>query len=229
MDVFSSAKHRLRRRAFLRVAGGTAASAALVLAGCGTKTPEPVAVTNYRFPANDTGQLNYFYLLKQLLVGFYQQALAANPSGLQLGELDVLSDLRDHHVVHLQALNYALNSTPVIAQLTYTFTGLTLNTRAGLLAAAQTLEDLTLAAFNYSLPLLSSVDSLTLLAKMTSAQARHAATVRDLLDPTALAAPDAVLSQPGSQAAVASPVTVLTALTPYFAPFTFDGSLLPVA
>ncbi len=232
MDVFFRAEHGLRRRTFLRMAGGTAASAVLVLAGCKGTTPGPApAATAFQLTANDTGQLNYFYLLQQLQVAFYTQVLAANPSGLQAGELDVLGDLRDHHVVQLRALFYALGNAPLLPQLSYTFTGLTLNTRAGLLAAVQTLEDLTLAALNFSLPLLSSVDTLTLVAKIASAQARHASTVRDLLDPTALAAPAVpeVLSAADGLATATAPTVVLAALAAYFPAVTVDGSRLPVA
>lgn len=222
------AQRGLRRRAFLRVAGGTAASAALVLAGCQAKTPDPAPTTAYQFTPNETGLLNYFYLLQQLKVALYQQGLAANPTGLQTGELDVLTDLQDHHVVQLQTLYFALGNAPLLPQLTYVFTGLTLGTRPGLLAAAQTLEDLTLAALNYSLPLLGTADTLAYLLKIASAEARHATTVRDLLDPTALAAPDAVLDGNGL-AAVATPTTVLAVIAPYFSPIIVDGSLLPVA
>ena len=224
----SWATRTLRRRTFLRVAGSATAATSLTLAGCKTSTPEPDTTTpTYVLTNDDTGQLNYFYLLKQLLVAFYQKVTAAVPTDLTSSDLAIVVDLRDHEIVHALSLSYALGTTAGIPQLTFDFSALSLTTRAGVLAAAQTFEDLSSAALNFSIPFLSTADTLTFMLKIASAEARHAATVRDLLSPATLAAPDAVLTNGGPLATTALPADVLKGIAPYLTSAIIDVSLLP--
>ena len=229
MFLSSWAAQTVRRRTFLRVAGSATATAGLALAGCTGSTPEPATTPTYILSADDTGQFNYFYLLKQLLVAFYQKVLAAPPTDLLAGELAILTDLRDHEIVHMLSLGNTLGATAALPLLTFDFSTLPLTTRTGVLTAAQTFEDLSAAALSFGLPFIGTADTLAFLLKIASAEARHAATVRDLLTPTTLAAPDAVLSGGGPLAAIVLPADVLKVIAPYFPAAIIDVSLLPKA
>ena len=186
----------LRRRTFLRVAGASAASAALVLAGCSKDTPEPVAPPHPNrntLQTGETGLLNYCFLFKQLQAAFYTKVVAAYPADFTAADKTFFADLHDHEVVQRQALLFALGNN-YLPPLPFVFTSFTLTTRAGVLAAAQQLEDLGVAALVGALPLFSTFQLRVLLAKMLSVEGRHAALVRDLATPGTFAGPDVVMA-----------------------------------
>lgn len=189
----------VQRRTFFRVAGATAASSALVLAGCADDEPTPIDPTEQSFTlgTGDTGLLNYAYLLEQLEADFYTRVVAAPPADLSPAELEYLTDLRDHEVIHREFFKAALG-TSAIGAATFNFSSFTLTTRAGVLTAAQTLEDLGVAAYNGAGKLLADPTLLGLLGKIVSVEARHAALVRDLLLPNSFAAADVVANDGGT-------------------------------
>lgn len=208
----------LRRRSFLRVAGATAASSALVLAGCGKDiTPAPTSDTaTLSFKNDDSGLLNFTYLLEQIEAAFYQKVVDAFPSDFTAADKAAFIDLRDHEVIHREFLKYALGSSAYDASLTtplaFNFTAFTLTTRAGVYAAARTLEDVGVGAYNGMVKRITSSQYLTLLAKLASVEARHAAFVRDQAEPNSFAASD-VITASGSLAGldtVKTPAEVAT-------------------
>ena len=71
------------------------------------------------------------------------------------------------------------------ATITSTFAGVGFTDRAAVLAAARTLEDLGVAAYNGAVQYLTNPANVLSLAKIVSVEARHAATIRDLLQPRA--------------------------------------------
>jgi hypothetical protein len=237
-DIISSlsrAAAELPRRSFLRVAGASAATVGLVLAGCG-KTETPPATTNANLltvGAGDNGLLNYFYLLKQLQAAFYQKVVDAAPTDLQAGEQAFFDNLRDHEVVHRETLRYALGTNAYEATLTtplvFTFSTLTLPTRAGVLAAAQQFEDLGVAAYAGALRLITTTSTLALLAKIASVEARHAAFVRDLRTPGAFAGDDVVISSGGLQSVslAKTPTQVVAETKGFFQPVVVSIDALP--
>lgn len=212
----------LRRRSFLRVAGATAASSALVLAGCGSDEPTPVAPgpATLSFSNNDTGVLNYAYLLEQLEAAFYQAVVSAFPTDFTAADRAAFIDLRDHEVIHREFLKYVLGAgaydnggTPLV----FSFTSLNLTTRAGVYAAARTLEDVGVGAYNGAGKLLSDVRLLRVLAKLASVEARHAAFVREQALPGSFAAADVVVGS-GAFAGldtVKTPAEVVVAIAPF--------------
>ena len=131
-----------------------------------------------------------------------------------------------------QTIRYLIDPT-VIVQLfptdfAFNLTKFTLTTRAGMLAAAQQLADLAAAAYPVLLPLFttSSIPKRTLLLKMSSVQARHAAAVRDLLAPGSFANSDVV--DGAGQLLTKTPTEVTAALAPYFAPYVISVASLTV-
>lgn len=227
----------LGRRLFLRVSAASAASVALVAAGCTTTTPTPAVADPHQLtlPAGNPGLLYYAYLLALAQATTYQQVVTAPPVDLTANELAIFTDLRDHEVIYRELIKYAIDPTGVTVlfptDFVFNLTSFTLTTRAGVLAAAKQLEDLTTAAYPPLLSVLTTTLQQTLLLKMASVHARHAATVRDLLTPGSFANDDVV--QPAGQllagqAITIAPVDAMTALAPFFAPYVISVANLPV-
>ena len=230
-------KPGIQRRAFLRVAGASAATVTLVLAGCGDPEPEPIApnTNQLNLSPDANGLLNYVYLLKQLSTAFYKKVVDAPPTDLRTGEKAFFDDLHDHELVHRETLRFLLATAAYDAQLAtplaFDFTSFTLTSRAGVLAAARQLEDLLVAAFAGVLRLVRTPASVLFLAKMASVNARHAAFVRDLLLPGSFADDSVVVSANGLRAVspAKTPAQVMTETKAFFAPIVVNTALLPTA
>jgi hypothetical protein len=213
----------LGRRLFLQVSVASAASVALVVAGCGdSSTPTPATNPNQIvLPQGNQGLLYYAYMLALAQATTYQKVVDAPPSDLPTAERRIFADLRDHAVVHRETLRYLIDATRAntIFPTDFTFNFPSLTSRAGVLAAAQQIEDLVAAAYPVILPLFNNVNTYkrTLLLKMSTVQARHAATVRDLLTPGGFAS-SAVVDGTG-QLITQTPTAVLAALAPFVTPY----------
>lgn len=219
-----------RRRAFLQATGVAAASATLLLAGCGDDPePTPVDTTVLGLGSGDVGLLNYAYLLEQLEAAFYQKVISSPPSDLLPGELAYFNDLRDHEVIHRETLLFALG-TQAIATVAFDFSTLTLNSRAAVLAAAKRLEELGVAAYNGVIRLVSNISHVNLLLKISSVEARHAAFIQDLITPATFEVGTVVDAGPlRSVAASKTPTEVITEAAPFFLPLKVYVDSLPTA
>ena len=219
----------LRRRTFLRVAGASAASAALVLAGCGKDEPTPVVPPDPNLivlQGGDVGLLNYCFLLKQLEVALYQIVVTTYPADFGADDRALFADLRDHEVIHRQTLGTLLGDA-FLPALAFNFSSFALGTRAGVLAAAQRLEDLGTGLLAGALPLFDNAGLRQLLTKMLSVEARHAALVRDLAASGSFAGPDVVPPATGLHQAL-SPTAGNALLAPYIVPIVVSVVNLPV-
>jgi hypothetical protein len=134
--------------------------------------------------ANDFGVLNYAYALEQLEAAFYTAVVGSSTfaSTFSAQEQRVLTDLRDHEVIHREFFKAALG-TNAIQPLTFNLSAVNLQSRLSVLNAARDFEDLGVAAYNGAGRFLSSADFLTLAGKIVSVEARHASAIRDLLQP----------------------------------------------
>jgi len=132
--------------------------------------------------SGDTGVLNYAYALEQLEAAFYTQAVGSPYSNMSAQERQILTDLRDHEIVHREFLKTALGAG-AIPGLTPNFGKIKFNNRKSVLKTAQTFEDLGVAAYNGAGKLLTNPEFLLLAGKIVSVEARHAAAIRDLLKP----------------------------------------------
>jgi hypothetical protein len=141
----------------------------------------PAVTLNF---ANDFGVLNYAYALEQLEAAFYT-AVVASPTfaaTFTVPEQRLLTDLRDHEVIHREFLRTALGAN-AITMLTFNLSGVNLGSRLSVLNAARDFEDLGVAAYNGAARFLTSADLLTIAGKIVSVEARHASAIRDLLQP----------------------------------------------
>ncbi|RYF47457.1 MAG: ferritin-like domain-containing protein [Cytophagaceae bacterium] len=169
------------RRLFLRFAGALTVGGALLTACKDEENPTTVMAT-VDLGSGDVGILNYAYALEQLEAAFYTQVVATPFSGMTTAETQILTDLRDHEIIHREFFKAAL-STSAIGALTPNFTGINFNDRSSVLNTAKAFEDLGVAAYNGAGNLIKDVNYLALAGKIVSVEARHAAAIRDLLNP----------------------------------------------
>ena len=189
------------RRDFLRVLGmgGTVVLLPSVFSAC-DDDDDPTGNNNANNRpvslnlSNDFGILNYAYALEQLEAAFYTAVLAAPAfAGLSTEEKEVLTDLRDHEVIHREYFKAALGPTNRIRDLavnTATVAPLVAS-RDAILKSAEMFEDLGVAAYNGAGKYLTSGDFLTVAGKIVSVEARHAAAIRDMRDALGILGGDA--------------------------------------
>ena len=175
--------------------------------------------------SGDTGILNYAYALEQLEAAFYTAVVATPYAGITADETTMLTDIRNHEIIHRDFLAAALGAAAIPA-LEVTFTTVNLNVRDEVLGAARTFEDLGVSAYNGAGQLLTTPANLVNAGRIVSVEARHAAAIRDLLVANSFAASD-VVDTDGLDV-VRTPTEVLTLADP-FVVTTINASGLPTA
>ncbi|MBC7788532.1 MAG: ferritin-like domain-containing protein [Anaerolineae bacterium] len=164
--------------------------------------------------SSDIGVANYAYALEQLEARFYNIVTDNPASDLLAGELAILNDIRAHESVHRDFLRVYLGAA-AIPKLTFDFSSVDFTSRASVLATSRVFEDLGVAAYNGAGELLTDPQNLLLAGKIVSVEARHAAAIRDLIDPRSrFFAGDDVIDANGLDRAF-DPLTVLAAADPY--------------
>ncbi len=204
MDAINEERFRLRsRRSVLATAAKISAGGALGLAFAGSAAL-PFAAKANAAPAlaialaqaftDDTDILNYALTLEHLEYAFYRDGLA------KLGESTIskagdtetftlLSAIRDHEKVHVDALTKAvsgLKGVPV-QEATYDFG---YSDAAGFLEVAMALENTGVAAYAGAAPSIMNKDLLAAALGIHSVEARHAAALNRLNKMTPF--PDAI-------------------------------------
>ncbi len=170
------------RRTFLKWSGITLGVAAV---GCKTDVAGPG--DSVSLGTGDTAVLNYAYVLEQLEAAFYIQVARTPYTGITTPELQILTDIRDHEVIHRDFLETALGADAV-SKLEFDFTNIDFTSRSEVLNAAKGFEDLGVSAYNGAGPLLTDANLLAALGSIVSVEARHAAVLRDILAPKNAAA-----------------------------------------
>ncbi|GAB2769818.1 hypothetical protein GCM10027175_03830 [Hymenobacter latericoloratus] len=211
----------------------------MLLAGCNDDDDvTPVTTSNTLvLTANTVGLLNYLYLLEQLQAAFFQKVVDAFPDDFTADDRAAFTDLRDHEVIHRETLKYTLDTNAYDVNLgtnalAFKFDSFNLSSRSGAYAAARTLKDLSVAAYNgISRMLLTDAAErvtfqahLKLLVKMASVESRHAAFVREQLQSNSFAAPDVVDTNGLDGAKTPAEVAPLIAA---YLPITLNVAALP--
>jgi hypothetical protein len=202
------------RREFITLAAAGAAALGLtttmsgcVLAAAGTKK------LDFR---DDFGVLNFAYALETLEARFYEKVVAAPPRDLRAGELQILRDIGDHEKAHARFLKRSLQVLRVEVPASV-WPGIDFTSRTSVLTASRNFEDLGVAAYNGAGTRLRLAEFLTIAGKIVSVEARHAAAIRDLLDPNSRDfAGDDVVDAMGMDRAL-EPGEVLAQAQRYFA------------
>jgi hypothetical protein len=162
----------------------------------------------------DVGVLNYAYALEQLEAAFYTQVLDTPYDGMTEEETSLLTDIRDHEVEHRDFLKSALGDD-AIPNLEVDFSAVDFADRASVLGTAMVFEDLGVSAYNGAGKLIEDVAYLAEAGRIVSVEARHAAAIRDLLNPNSVSfAGDDVVDENGLDV-VNDPAAVLAAADPF--------------
>jgi hypothetical protein len=215
------------RRTFLQWSGVTLAVAALGCSDDNNDGGTGPGNSDVNLGSGDTGVLNYAYALEQLEAAFYTQAVAgAYFSGAPAGEQTILTDIKNHEVIHREFLKAALG-TAAIANLTVDFTSVNFADRTSVLTTARTFEDLGVSAYNGAGKLLADANNLLTAGKIVSVEARHASAIRDLITPGSFAAND-VVDGNGLDSPARTPAQILAAADTYITT-TINASGLPTA
>lgn len=200
------------RRRFLQWAG--VAVGVTLVAGCGDNDG-PTGLSGENLGSGDVGVLNYAYALEQLEAAFYTRVVATPFTGISAAERAILTDIRDHEIVHREFLKTALGAG-AIGTLTFDFASVNFASRASVLGTAKVFEDLGVGAYNGAGQLLTDVNLLLVAGKIVSVEARHASVIRDLLNPnSADFAGDDVVTVSGGLDQALTPTTVLNAADPF--------------
>ncbi|WP_295772696.1 ferritin-like domain-containing protein [uncultured Mucilaginibacter sp.] len=170
----------MARRSFLRFAGASAVAAGLMTSISSCKKNDGTDFQPVDIGSGDLAVLNYAYALEQLEAAFYTQVISNPYNGISADERALLTDIRDHEVIHREFFKKALGSN-AIPELTPNFSTINFSDRANVLGAAKTFEDLGVAAYNGVGYMIQTVDYLVLAGKIVSVEARHAALIRNLL------------------------------------------------
>jgi hypothetical protein len=208
----------VNRRLFLRSAGLATSMGAIVLNACKSDDPDPMIPGTgggaVELGTGDIGVLNYAYALEQLEAAFYTQVITTPYSGMTDAEKTILTDIRDHEIIHREFFKTALGDK-AIKGLTPDFSTIDFTKRDSVLGAAKLFEDTGVAAYNGAGKLIKNVDYLLLAGKIVSVEARHAAVIRDLLTPkTASFAGDDIVDANGFDKAT-PPADILAAVKGY--------------
>jgi hypothetical protein len=174
------------RRQFLQWAGLTVAVATVACDDDGEDITEPgnggASNDDVSLGTGDTAVLNYAYALEQLEASFYTIVVQGPPGDATEDELALLTDIRDHEVAHRDLLASTLGDA-AIPRLQFTFGDVQFGDRDAMLGTARDLEDLGVAAYNGVAQRITDPANLALAGKIVSVEGRHAAVIRDLLEP----------------------------------------------
>lgn len=205
----------LSRRRFIGYAGA-ATGLGLAAAAIGCRRDDDVAPVDPRINLGDgdTGVLNYAYALEQLEAAFYEQVCRSFYDGVTAREQAYLSQIRDHEMAH-EALFKAALGSQAIPPLTPDFSSIDFGSRSSVLEAARSFEDLGVSAYNGAGAFFRDTRNLGLAAKILSVEARHAAIIRELLQPLSFA-DTAVLNPISRIDAAQTPQQVLAVAGKFF-------------
>jgi hypothetical protein len=226
------------RRQFLRWSGVTLA---VVAVGCSSDTSvAPNATPTAGAAAGAAGAaaaepvnlgtgdvlvLNFALALEQLEAAFYTKVESAFYAGATAAEMAILRDIAKHERVHRDFLFAALGAA-AIPPLEVTFASVDFTSRTSVLTTARIFEDLGVSAYNGAGKYLMNPDFLVTAGKIVSVEARHAAVIRDLLQPkTAYFAGDDVVD-PNGLDVVRTPAAVAALAAPFIVT-PIDVSTLP--
>jgi hypothetical protein len=215
----------LQRRQFLKFIGGTMSAVAIVTACKKDDNDSSSGDNGVPLGADDIGILNYAYALEQLEAAFYTQVVASLYSGASATEQAYLTDIRDHEIAHREFFKTALGDKAIPA-LEVNFSSINFGSRESVLGTARAFEDLGVAAYNGAGQLIKSPDYLLLAGKIVSVEARHAATIRDLIS-NGTFADDTVVDPNGLDKSM-SPSEVLNIAKDYLKS-KIDASQLPAS
>ena len=176
------------RRDFLKVTGLLGAMALPGLSACGGSSTSTFASGPFTGDAGDLGQgdtaiLNVFYAYKQLTVSMLTYLTSGPGLAVNSNELAVINQIFQHEVAHLNYLKALLGVEAIPTLSNFDFTSVPRSDRNKVLNILREFEDVGVAGWNGSLGYLSRTETIAGLARMASVDARHSASLRELIKP----------------------------------------------
>ena len=213
------------RRNFLKLGGAGLLVAGLTLVGCRNEEmayEQPDSISD--LGTGDVGILNYAYALEQLEADFYTKVVNNFYSGISSAEKQVFIDIYNHEVIHRDFFKAAITAAGAAPtpNLEFKYDGVDFNSRTSILATAKALEDTGVAAYNGAGKYIKNLDYLVIAGKIVSVEARHAAAIRDIINPGSMDfAGDDVIGSNGLDVAK-EPKDIVAAAGSFFkTPFTW--------
>ena len=178
----------------LMAMGGTAVFLPSMMAACSkdknTNTvtgPNTGKALTIDFSKGDFAVLQFAYALEQLEADFYTRVVAAfSGSNLSSAEKAILTDIKNHEVIHREFLKVALGTTYGFT-ITTSYPNVNFSDRTSVLNTAASLEETGVKAYNGAAQYLADTGYLLAAGKIVSVEARHASAINDLLSPNSSA------------------------------------------
>ncbi|MBL7682421.1 MAG: ferritin-like domain-containing protein [Flavipsychrobacter sp.] len=181
-DQIAQETASLSRRKFLNYAGAIA-GAGILMASCKKEEDAPVPEEGaIELGSSDTGLLNYAYLLQQLEAAFYTDVLKNPYPGMTNTDKGIFTAIRDHEIVHREVLKNYLGPD-AIPTLENDWSSIDFSLKDSVWAKAKFIEEVVVAGLNGICKVITSETHLVYLSKMTVVDARHSATINDLITP----------------------------------------------
>jgi len=131
---------------------------------------------------DDFGLLNLMLVLETTEVRFYERVISAPPRDLRPGEFEILRDIKANERQHLRFLKRALGPLRVKVPAS-NFSSVDFTSRRSVLETARNFEDNGVATLNGAGRRVKLPEFLTIAGKLVSVEGRHAASLRDMLNP----------------------------------------------
>lgn len=172
-DFFPDALHR---RSFFKFLGVGAASLAWATSGCKIREKE----SRYKLGKGDFAVLNLAYALEQMEAAYYTRVTQNFYPGATELEKDLITDIRNNEIAHREWFRKVL-ALKKLPKLEFDFSSVNFNSRDSVLHTAKEMEDTGVSAYNGAGQLLKVGLFLKEAGNIVSVEARHVATIRNLI------------------------------------------------
>lgn len=220
-DVTNFLSHPVHRRSFFKYAGFSAAGLAMMASACKI----PYKATGYNLGNGDFAVLNLAYALEQMEAAFYTRVTDKFYTGATELEKDLITDIRNNEIAHREWYQRVL-LLKKLPHLEFDFSSINFNSRDSVLNTAKEMEDTGVSAYNGAGKLLKVGLFLAEAGNIVSVEARHVATIRNLISFGDYAGDD-VIDENGLDGA-RTPQEVIALTSKYFKK-PIDGSNLPTS
>jgi rubrerythrin len=172
-DFFTSSVHR---RSFFKYAGVSTAGFALMASACKIS----YKASGYNLGNGDFAVLNLAYGLEQMEAAYYTRVTQNFYPGASELEKDLITDIRNNEIAHREWFRKVL-ALKKLPKLEFDFSSVNFNSRDSVLNTAKEMEDTGVSAYNGAGKLLKVGLFLKEAGNIVSVEARHVATIRNLI------------------------------------------------
>lgn len=194
------------RRSFFKYAGFSAAGLAMMASACKI----PYKATGYNLGNSDFAVLNLAYAVEQMEAAFYTRVTENFYVGANELEKDLLTDIRNNEIAHREWFKRVL-AIKKLPKLEFDFSSINFNSRDSVLQTAKLMEDTGVSAYNGAGQLLKVGLFLKEAGNIVSVEARHVATIRNLISYGDYAGDDVIDENGLDKARTAKEVVDITA------------------